>query len=40
MIIEGQLHWGAAQGTAKALQEIVYDRDTGQLLTGSLPQGP
>jgi carbon-monoxide dehydrogenase large subunit len=36
MIVEGQLHGGAAQGIGEALfEEIVYDRDTGQLLTGS-----
>ena len=36
MIVEGQLHGGAAQGIGEALlEEIVYDGDTGQLLTGS-----
>ena len=37
MIVEGQLHGGAAtQGIGETLfEEIVYDRDTGQLLTGS-----
>jgi len=36
MIIHGQTHGGIAQGTGQALMEqIVYDRDTGQLLTGS-----
>jgi len=36
MIVEGQLHGGAAQGIGEALfEEIVYDHDTGQLLTGS-----
>jgi len=36
MIIHGQTHGGIAQGVGQALMEqIVYDRDTGQLLTGS-----
>ena len=36
MIIHGQTHGGIAQGTGQALMEqIVYDRDSGQLLTGS-----
>ena len=36
MIVEGQLHGGAVQGIGEALlEEIVYDGDTGQLLTGS-----
>jgi carbon-monoxide dehydrogenase large subunit len=36
MIVEGQVHGGMAQGVGQALmEEIVYDRDTGQLLTGS-----
>jgi carbon-monoxide dehydrogenase large subunit len=36
MIVEGQVHGGLAQGVGQALMEqIVYDRDTGQLLTGS-----
>jgi carbon-monoxide dehydrogenase large subunit len=37
MIVEGQLHGGIAQGIAQALyEEVAYDEDTGQLLTGSL----
>ena len=37
MIVEGQVHGGVAQGIGQALMEqCVYDRDTGQLLTGSL----
>jgi carbon-monoxide dehydrogenase large subunit len=36
MIIHGQTHGGIAQGVGQALmEEIVYDRDNGQLLTGS-----
>ncbi len=36
MIVEGQVHGGMAQGIGQALmEEIVYDRETGQLLTGS-----
>ena len=36
MIIHGQTHGGIAQGTGQALMEqVVYDRDSGQLLTGS-----
>lgn len=36
MIVEGQVHGGLAQGIGQALLEgCVYDRDTGQLLTGS-----
>lgn len=36
MIIHGQTHGGIAQGTGQALMEqIVYDRGSGQLLTGS-----
>ncbi|MEY3740156.1 MAG: hypothetical protein RLZZ192_832, partial [Pseudomonadota bacterium] len=36
MIIHGQTHGGIAQGVGQALMEqIVYDRDTGQLITGS-----
>ena len=35
-IVEGQLHGGAAQGMGQALlEQIVYDADTAQLLTGS-----
>jgi carbon-monoxide dehydrogenase large subunit len=37
MIVAGQVHGGLAQGIGQALLEhCVYDRDTGQLLTGSL----
>jgi len=37
MIVEGQMQGGIAQGIAQALfEEVVYDPDTGQLLTGSL----
>ncbi len=36
MIVEGQVHGGLVQGIGQALMEnCVYDRDTGQLLTGS-----
>jgi carbon-monoxide dehydrogenase large subunit len=36
MIIEGQVHGGTAQGIGQALLEnVVYDRQSGQLLTGS-----
>lgn len=36
MIVEGQVHGGVVQGLGQALMEnAVYDRDTGQLLTGS-----
>jgi carbon-monoxide dehydrogenase large subunit len=37
MIVEGQIHGGIAQGVGQALLEgVVYDRESGQLLTGSL----
>jgi carbon-monoxide dehydrogenase large subunit len=37
MIVEGQVHGGLVQGIGQALLEnCVYDKDTGQLLTGSL----
>jgi carbon-monoxide dehydrogenase large subunit len=37
MIVRGQLDGGAVQGIGQALMEsVVYDRDSGQLLTGSL----
>jgi carbon-monoxide dehydrogenase large subunit len=37
MICEGQIHGGVAQGIGQALlEEVVYDRSTGQLLSGSL----
>jgi aerobic carbon-monoxide dehydrogenase large subunit len=36
MIVEGQVHGGIAQGVGQALmEEVVYDADSGQLLTGS-----
>lgn len=36
MIVEGQVHGGLVQGIGQALMEnCVYDKDTGQLLTGS-----
>jgi carbon-monoxide dehydrogenase large subunit len=36
MIVHGQVHGGIAQGVGQALwEQIVYDRDTGQMLTGS-----
>jgi carbon-monoxide dehydrogenase large subunit len=37
MIVEGQVHGGIAQGAGQALfEQAVYDRSSGQLLTGSL----
>jgi aerobic carbon-monoxide dehydrogenase large subunit len=37
MIVEGQVHGGLVQGIGQALLEnCVYDKDTGQLLTGSM----
>src|SRR5262245_39118287 len=37
MIVEGQVHGGLTQGIGRALLEAcVYDRDSGQLLSGSL----
>jgi aerobic carbon-monoxide dehydrogenase large subunit len=36
MIVEGQLHGALAQGLGQALMEqMVYDRDSGQVVTGS-----
>jgi len=36
MIVEGQIHGGIAQGVGQALFEnIIYDKDSGQLITGS-----
>ncbi len=36
MIVEGQVHGGIAQGVGQALMEhVVYDAESGQLLTGS-----
>src|SRR5678815_3883356 len=37
MIVEGQIHGGMAQGAGQALMEqVVYDAESGQLITGSL----
>jgi carbon-monoxide dehydrogenase large subunit len=37
LIVEGQVHGGLVQGIGQALMEnCVYDRESGQLLTGSL----
>jgi carbon-monoxide dehydrogenase large subunit len=37
LVVEGQLHGGIAQGIAQALfEEVRYDEESGQLLTGSL----
>jgi aerobic carbon-monoxide dehydrogenase large subunit len=37
LLVEGQIHGGLAQGIGQALHEhVVYDPDSGQLLTGSL----
>ena len=37
LLLAGQIHGGIAQGAGQALMEdVVYDRGTGQLLTGSL----
>ncbi len=37
LVVEGQLHGGIAQGIAQALyEEVAYDPQSGQLLTGSL----
>jgi carbon-monoxide dehydrogenase large subunit len=36
MIVEGQIHGALAQGLGQALMEqVVYDRDSGQLVSGS-----
>jgi len=36
MIVHGQVHGGIAQGVGQALwEQVVYDRGTGQMLTGS-----
>ncbi len=36
MVVEGQVHGGVVQGMGQALMEhCVYDRETGQLVTGS-----
>jgi carbon-monoxide dehydrogenase large subunit len=37
LLAKGQIHGGVAQGAGQALYEdVVYDRDSGQLLTGTL----
>src|SRR6185437_5364072 len=37
LLVQGQVHGGIAQGVAQALmEEVVYDAETGQLMTGSL----
>ena len=37
LLLEGQVHGGVAQGIGQALyEETIYDKDTGQLLSGSL----
>ncbi len=37
MIVDGQIHGGVAQGIANALfEEIVYDQETGNILTATL----
>jgi aerobic carbon-monoxide dehydrogenase large subunit len=37
LLAKGQIHGGVAQGAGQALiEDVVYDRDSGQLLTGSL----
>jgi aerobic carbon-monoxide dehydrogenase large subunit len=37
LLAKGQIHGGVAQGAGQALfEDIVYDRDSGQLLTGTL----
>jgi aerobic carbon-monoxide dehydrogenase large subunit len=37
LLAKGQIHGGVAQGAGQALlEDIVYDHDSGQLLTGSL----
>lgn len=37
LMVQGQIHGGVAQGIGQALQErVVFDPETGQLLTGSL----
>jgi carbon-monoxide dehydrogenase large subunit len=40
MIVDGQLHRGIAQGIAQALfEEVQYDGESGQLLTGTIHLG-
>ena len=37
MVVDGQLHGGIAQGISQALfEEVQYDDETGQMLTGTL----
>jgi carbon-monoxide dehydrogenase large subunit len=37
LLAKGQIHGGVAQGAGQALlEDVVYDRDSGQLLTGTL----
>ncbi|HKW52414.1 MAG TPA: molybdopterin cofactor-binding domain-containing protein, partial [Stellaceae bacterium] len=37
LLAQGQIHGGVAQGVGQALlEDVVHDRDSGQLLTGSL----
>src|SRR5207248_332654 len=37
LVVDGQLHGGIAQGIAQALyEEVAYDSETGQLMTGTL----
>lgn len=37
LLVHGQVHGGIAQGIAQALmEEVIYDSETGQLMTGSL----
>src|SRR6266851_861188 len=37
LLAKGQVHGGVAQGAGQALiEDVVYDRDSGQLVTGSL----
>ncbi len=37
LLVHGQVHGGIAQGVAQALMEdVIYDPETGQLMTGSL----
>ena len=36
LMLEGQVHGGVGQGIGQALlEEVIYDRETGQLVTGS-----
>jgi len=37
LIVHGQVHGGIVQGVGQAIcEQVVYDRENGQLLTGSL----